>query len=230
MNPDIFDRYKRTARAAADVQFGADEAGKGPVVGSMFAAAVAGPRAAIPDDVDDSKRVPDERRARLATAVRADDRLTVGVAEVPVDRIDDPATDMNELTVAAQAEAVAAVVSDGDTGLVDAGDTDAERFADRLADRVSADVAVTAEHGADERDPHVAAASIVAKEAREAHVRRLRETYGAVGSGYPSDPTTREFLASYVAEHGDLPPPARETWRTCDDVLAAAEQSSLGDF
>jgi len=95
---------------------------------------------------------------------------------------------------------------------------------------VPAAVEVTADHGADERDPHVAAASVVAKEAREAHVRRLREEYGAVGSGYPSDPTTREFLAAYVADHGDLPPCARETWSTCDDVLGAAEQSSLGEF
>ncbi len=212
------------------VQFGADEAGKGPAVGSMFAAAVAGPRAAIPADVDDSKRLSDDERERLAAAIRGADRLAVGVAEVPVARIDDPATDMNTLTVAAQAEAVAAVAADGDAGLVDAGDTDADRFGERLAERVPADVDVTAEHGADERDPHVAAASVIAKTAREAHVENLREAYGAVGSGYPSDPTTRTFLADYVADHGDLPPCARATWRTCEDVLAAAEQSSLGEF
>ena len=52
----------------------------------------------------------------------------------------------------------------------------------------------------------------------------------AVGSGYPSDPTTRAFLADYVAENGSLPACARATWATCEDVLAAAEQSGLSDF
>jgi ribonuclease HII len=87
-----------------------------------------------------------------------------------------------------------------------------------------------AEHRADETYLLVGAASIVAKVARDAHVAALAEQYGDVGSGYPSDPATRAFLADYVAEHGELPPCARKSWSTCDDVLAAAEQSSLREF
>ncbi len=48
-----------------------------------------------------------------------------------------------------------------------------------------------------------------------------------MGSGYPSDPTTRTFLADYVDRHGELPACARRSWSTCDDVLAAASQSTL---
>jgi len=212
------------------VRFGADEAGKGPAIGSMFAAAVAGPAAAVPDDVDDSKRLSDARRADLARAIRGDDRLRTGVAEVPVERIDDPETDMNTLTVAAQAEALSAVLAGGERGVVDAGDTDEERFADRVVERLPVEADLTAEHRADGRYPHVAAASVLAKEAREAHVAALAERYGAVGSGYPSDPTTRAFLADYVDREGELPPCARASWGTCEDALAAAEQSSLGEF
>ena len=51
-----------------------------------------------------------------------------------------------------------------------------------------------------------------------------------MGSGYPSDPNTREFLESYVDTHGELPSCARESWSTCEDVLAAAEQTGLGQF
>jgi ribonuclease HII len=76
----------------------------------------------------------------------------------------------------------------------------------------------------------VGAASIIAKVARDAHVAELADEYGDVGSGYPSDPTTRTFLADYVDSHGELPPCARRSWSTCDDVLAAAEQATLGDF
>ncbi len=208
---------------------GADEAGKGPALGSMFGAAVRAPAAALPDGLADSKRLAAERREALDADLRADDRVAIGVAEVPVERIDG-AADMNTLTVAAQAEALAAVARPGDAGVLDAGDVDADRFAARVADRLSVDVDLAAEHGADERHPRVSAASVVAKVARDAHVADLADRYGAVGSGYPSDPATRSFLAGYVAEHGDLPDCARRSWSTCRDVVAAAEQSALGEF
>jgi ribonuclease HII len=214
------------------MQFGVDEAGKGPVLGSMFAAAVRAPPEALPEGVDDSKRLTDERREELADRLRADERVAVGLAEISPARID--AGNMNDLTVAAHAEALSAVVEAGDAGLCDAGDVDAERFADRVADgvtaRVDADVTVSAEHGADGVDDLVGAASVVAKSARERHVDALRETFGEVGSGYPSDPTTRTFLREHVGSTGELPDCARTSWSTCDDVLAAAEQSALGDF
>ena len=211
------------------MRFGVDEAGKGPVLGSMFAAAVRADPERLPEDVGDSKGIAPARREELAAAIRerAD---AVGVAEIPVTRIDDPETDMNTLTVAAHAGALSAVARDGLSGCVDAGDTDAERFGRRVADRVEADLAVVAEHGADETDPLVGAASIIAKVERDTHVDALADEYGDVGSGYPSDPTTREFLASYVAAHDQLPACARSSWSTCEDVLAAAQQSTLGEF
>jgi ribonuclease HII len=211
------------------MRIGADEAGKGPVLGSMFAAAVRAPPEAIPDGVDDSKRLSPARREALAADLREDDRVEVGVAEIPVRRIDGD-EDMNTLTVAAHADAIDAAAADGDAGLCDAGDTSEARFARRVAAACERDVTVRAEHGADDADPLVAAASVVAKVARDAHVAGLADAYGDVGSGYPSDPTTRAFLREYVREHGELPACARASWSTCDDVLAAAAQSALDEF
>ena len=216
--------------------FGVDEAGKGPVLGSMFAAAVACDPSALPDGIGDSKGITPDRRETLAAEIRA--VASVGVAEISVDRIDDPATDMNALTVAAHAEALAEIAGDDATGTVDAGDVNADRFGrrveDAVADACGASITVDARHGADESDPLVGAASIVAKVERDAHVDRIADRhageYDTVGSGYPSDPTTRTFLASYVEDNGALPPCARTTWSTCDDVLAANEQASLGEF
>ncbi|MEF8886073.1 MAG: ribonuclease HII [Haloarculaceae archaeon] len=227
-------------------EFGVDEAGKGPVLGSMFAAAVVADPADLPGDVGDSKGIAPQRRTELAAEVR-EVATAVGVAEVTVERIDDGETDMNSLTVAAHTEALAAALdgfdevpgSDGDgalSGYVDAGDTNAVRFerrvAEGLADRLSAGAAldVRGEHGADETYPVVGAASIVAKVERDAHVDRLAEAYGDVGSGYPNDPATTEFLHAYVAEHDALPPCARRSWKTSRDALADAAQSSLGEF
>ena len=209
---------------------GADEAGKGPVLGPMVAAAVRAPDAALPDGVDDSKRLSATRRRELADRLRGDDAVDVGVAVVTPARIDDPETDMNGLTVAAQAEAITAVAADGESVVVDAGDVDAERFGRRVREAVGAAVEMRAEHRADENHAHVAAASVVAKVERDTRIAALTEAYGDVGSGYPSDGTTREFLREYVREHGILPDCARKSWSTCADLMAAHEQSSLGDF
>jgi len=248
---------------------GADEAGKGPVLGPMVAAAVRADPAAIPEGVDDSKRLSATRREELDAALRDDDRVAVAVAVVSVDRIDDPATDMNTLTVAGQAEALSAVARDGDRAVVDAGDVSESRFAERVAGAVAAGdvdgkhpaggdtggdgaradadaaggadptagvaVDVTAEHGADESYAVVAAASVIAKVERDRIVAELDAAYhdrgyDGIGSGYPSDPSTREFLREYVDREGHLPECARTSWSTCDDVLAASEQSGLGEF
>jgi ribonuclease HII len=211
------------------VVFGIDEAGKGPVLGPMVAASVVCDESVLPEGVDDSKRLAPARREELARAIRADERIAVGVAAIEPSRIDDPGTDMNTLTVAAHAEAAARVVEDGMEGICDAGDVDAERFARRVAERLP-DVGLVAEHRADEAHRIVGAASVIAKVERDARIEALSTEYGAVGSGYPSDPTTRAFLAEYVSDHGELPACARSSWKTCEDVLAAADQRTLAEF
>jgi ribonuclease HII len=261
------------------MQLGVDEAGKGPVLGSMFAACVRAAPENLPGDVADSKRLTGEKRETLAASIR-DCADAVSVVEIPVERIDDPDTDMNGLTVAAHARAIEQVCRDdpperepgddpgtrgsggntptrepggdpgtrrpgdgppehtsgdgpvGDvvTGYLDAADTDAGRFQRRVDDRVAADVDLRAAHGADETYPIVGAASIVAKVERDAHVAALADEFGAIGSGYPGDATTREFLETFVQQEGKLPPCARRSWQTSQDVLAAVGQSSLGDF
>lgn len=211
--------------------FGVDEAGRGPAIGSMFAAAVVVPDPGVlPDGIADSKQLTPDRREALAAALHADDRVAIGIGEVTSAEIDRPDANMNALTVVAHARALEGVVRPGLSGIVDACDTSAERFARRVTEAVSVDVHLRAEHRADESDPVVGAASVVAKVARDAHVADLAAEFGEVGSGYPSDPRTRSFLAEHVAEHGDLPACARRSWQTCKDVLAAEDQSALGDF
>ena len=215
---------------------GSDEAGKGPVLGPMVAAAVRADPAVLPDAVDDSKRLTRAKRQSIAGALRDHEAVTIGVAVVSTDRIDDPASDMNSLTVAAQVESIAAVARDGDTAVVDAGDVDAARFGRRVRSGVGSagpSIDVHAEHGADAAYPLVAAASVVAKVERDARIDALDDEYpdhGPLGSGYPSDPETRTFLRRYVGDTGNLPGCARASWSTADDVLAAAEQSSLSEF
>ncbi|MFC7074041.1 ribonuclease HII [Halovenus rubra] len=211
------------------MQIGVDEAGKGPVLGSMFVAAVRADPENIPADVDDSKRLPPTRREELAEQLRkqAD---AISVAEIPVDRIDDSDTDMNGLTVAGHAKALDGV-ADGDCDCyLDAGDTNAVRFERRVGSRVNPTIDIRAEHGADEEYPIVGAASIIAKSAREDHVSSLKAEFGSVGSGYPGDDTTRTFLREFVKERGQLPACARKSWQTSRDILGEIDQAALTDF
>ncbi len=78
---------------------------------------------------------------------------------------------------------------------------------------------IICEHKADEKYKVVSAASIIAKVIRDASVRGIEEELGRrVGSGYPSDEKTMEFLRSWVEEKGKLPPWVRKSWKTCKRV------------
>lgn len=217
-------------------QIGVDEAGKGPVLGPMVAAAVRADPADLPGGIADSKTLSAATRNSLDEALRTTDAVDTAVGIVTVDEIDDPNTDMNRLTVTAQVRAIAALAETGDRVIVDAGDVSESRFGRRVTEGVASegcDVDVTAEHGADDNYRLAAAASIIAKVERDRRMAAVGTEYadiGPVGSGYPSDPTTREFLAKYVDRTGELPACARRSWSTCEDLLAAATQAGLDEF
>lgn len=210
---------------------GVDEAGRGPVLGSMFVSAVRiADESTLPDGVRDSKTLRPGVREELADEIRtvADD---IAVIEVDPRTIDAYPRGLNQLTIEASADAVRAVLDGNDTAIIaDACDVDEVRYRDSLAANLPDHVSVEAFHGADAREPIVAAASIIAKSEREAHVEKLGEQHGDLGSGYPSDPTTRSYLAEYITDHGTLPPFARRSWSTCQDLLDAHAQETLADF
>jgi len=145
----------------------------------MFAAAVHTEEpTALPDGIRGLEAALSRAPRGTGNRPAADERIAIGVAEITPARIDDPETDMNSLAVAAHAEAIEGTVGDleraGDvngpiSGLCDACDTDADRFARRVTDACSLEgLAVDARHGADDDSPLVGAASIIAKVERDA--------------------------------------------------------------
>jgi len=72
------------------------------------------------------------------------------------------------------------------------------------------------ETGADARAhrPVVSAASVIAKLMRDSEVAIIGSAYGDIGSGYPSDRRTREFLERYYRKRGDFPPIVRASYKT----------------
>ena len=67
---------------------------------------------------------------------------------------------------------------------------------------------------ADALFPIVGAASIVAKTTRDAELDALIAAHGPLGSGYPSDPETRAWLAGWVRTGHPWPSFVRTRWET----------------
>lgn len=215
------------------MRVGVDEAGRGPVLGSMFVAAVSIRDVdGLPDGIRDSKELSPSVRDELAERIAASADAT-SLVEVTPPEIDATDRNLNQLTLDASATAVNGILGTNTEQarvVADACDVSEIRYQDKLLAQLPDGPAVAAYHDADRDYPIVGAASIIAKTAREQHVAELRSEYGEVGSGYPSDPTTRAFLRAYFDATGELPECARESWGTCRDLKEAAAQESIAKF
>jgi ribonuclease HII len=109
-----------------------------------------------------------------------------------------------------------------DQAFLDAADVDAARFAGRVRTASKTSMKLVAEHKADERHHVVSAASILAKVRRDASIRELELRLGCrIGSGYPHDQDTIDFLSNWVREKRELPPCARHSWATAQRIKAS---------
>ncbi len=115
---------------------------------------------------------------------------------------------------------------------VDACDTNAERFGTRVARWAEVGrSAIVSRHKADRDLPLVAAASIVAKVLRDRAIARLQTRLGTpIGSGYPSDPITREFVRATLREPGISTPWLRRSWATTETLKPKPRTRTLESF
>ena len=205
---------------------GVDEAGKGSVLGPMVVAAVGCWREEdlAPLPIRDSKVLKPEQREAIYEVLLRD--FAVSVVTIDAAGIDEARSrmSMNDCVAELHAEVIRELKPR--SACVDACDVNAERYGRRVADCLDFPCEIISEHRADARYRIVGAASIVAKVTRDRAVRDLDEEYGNVGSGYPSDPVTIEFLKRYIRDHGSPPPCARRSWKT----VANLSQRTIADF
>ncbi len=69
----------------------------------------------------------------------------------------------------------------------------------------------TAKHKGDEIFPVVRAASIIAKVIRDREIENISKIVGNFGSGYPSDPITKQFVEAHYTK---IEPYIRKKWKT----------------
>jgi ribonuclease HII len=185
--PDL--RLEQGARARhRGLIAGVDEAGRGPWAGPVVAAAVILDPAAIPEGLDDSKRLSAQIRAALFDALMASAQVGLGI--VPVDEIDN--TNILRASLKAMAQAVADLPAAPAGLLVDG----------CHAPPVSCPV--QAVPGGDGSSLSIAAASIIAKVSRDRIMLQLGADFPHYGWERNKGYGTREH-ADAIARHGISP-------------------------
>ena len=185
-------------------QAGVDEAGRGPLVGSVFAAAVV-----LPDEYDlpgltDSKKLSERRRDELAVLIKQQ-ALAWCVAAASVEEID--RLNILHATMLAMRRAV--------HGL--------ERLPEKVwidGNRVPPDLGCEAEAviKGDSKIIQISAASVLAKTARDAEMYALAERYPQYGFERHKGYGTAEHLAALQC-HGALPE-HRRSFAPVREILA----------
>jgi len=210
---------------------GIDEAGRGPVIGPMVIAAVVVDEEKLKSleelGVRDSKKLTPGRRERLFDEIIAqlDDYVII---ELWPEEIDSREVTLNEFEVENFSKALNSLRVKPDVVYIDAADVKEGRFGEAIGKLLKFKAEIVAEHRADDKFVPVSAASILAKVVRDRAIEKLKEEYGEIGSGYPSDPRTRDFLERYYREHGDFPPIVRRTWKTVEKIRKKLESERKG--
>lgn len=194
---------------------GIDEAGRGPVIGPLVICGVMLRKSRLDElaarGIKDSKLLSPSRRQTLRGEIESLAESFELIVISP-SRID--SCNMGDLELKGMVKLIKKFLPD--QVFVDAPtsrpDSYERRISSLLVSKRRAELVV--ENRADRTYPIVGAASILAKVERDRRVRLLEKKYGALGSGYPSDPKTIDFLKSYFHIHGEFPGVVRKKWRT----------------
>ncbi|BDZ67577.1 ribonuclease HII [Methanobacterium ferruginis] len=193
---------------------GIDEAGRGSVLGPLVVGGVA-----LEEDrvkylerlgLKDSKKISPKRRIILARKIkRIAECHTVKITAKDIDMLRSRDVNLNEIEKIAINRIIGS--SNPSTCFIDSMDVKPERLTSEL-ETMHPDLKVVAEHKADDRYPIVSAASIIAKVERDRAIQEIKKEYKDIGSGYPSDPKTINFLEKMPP--GELPDFVRRSWAT----------------
>lgn len=218
---------------------GVDEAGKGPVLGSMFIGfcIIHVEKKEDIDDfqkhlkelgVTDSKKLSDFKRAQLYEQLKTKCdmkfvQLTPNILNLRMQK-----ESLNEIEISA----IVTILKAEKPQLVylDALTAKPKEYGEQIRNSLGFPCEIISENKADLTYTIVGAASIIAKELREQEVAQIKHNLKIdCGSGYPADPKTREFVKLHgkVKEYEFL---FRKEWATYKELTSNTNQKKLTDF
>lgn len=204
-NPDFSFEEAALARGLTRIA-GVDEVGRGPLCGPVTAAAVVLDPNRMPEGLNDSKKLTAKRRAELAAQIM--ESADYCVAHASVEEIDE--INIYHAAHLAMCRAVAGLSKTPDHVLVD-------------GNRVPRDLSLSAEPivKGDARSLSIAAASILAKEARDLLMVDLAQQYPGYGweknAGYPTKDHLQALLDLGVT------PVHRRSFKPVHNILCQAK-------
>lgn len=201
----------------------------GPLVVGGFCVTADRLDALVATGARDSKALTPRARERVFAALESvGTRTRVVLSPRTVDRAVGRGQ-LNDLEATAFARLIREVRPD--VAYVDACDPNRHRFGRRVAFLAGGMSRVVALHHADRDFPVVGAASIVAKVHRDRALARLRRALGEeLGSGYPSDLKTVEFIRGTLADGARVPVWVRGSWATMQRVMPRRPARTLESF
>ena len=215
---------------------GIDDAGRGPVIGSMILAGV------LLEDTDlyklktlgvkDSKLLTQAKREELFNEIIkiVKDYKIIKIYPEEIDNaLFSNTSNLNNL----EGEKMAEIINylKPEKVIVDCPSTNKKAFTTFLNKIIKVRTELLCEHKADFLFPEVSAASILAKCAREEEVEKIKKEIGEnIGSGYPGDPITKEFLKNNWAKYPEI---FRHSWSSYlqySNGKKSKKQLTLGEF
>lgn len=220
---------------------GIDEAGRGPIIGPLVIVC-----AAIPEDkmsilkengVKDSKLLSEKQRGGIFKNIEhaiKHELVIISPQEID-DAVDSQSYNLNWLEADKAADLLNKIdvklSNDVKKVIIDCPSTNINAYKNHFKEHVDSDeIELIVEHKADLNHLIVGAASIIAKETRERELLKFKRKFKIdFGSGYPSDPKTKEFLKKNwnKKEYQHL---FRKSWQTYKDLADKGKQKSIGDF
>ncbi len=210
---------------------GVDEAGRGSVMGPL----VVGSVYAEDDTILKEIRVKDSKKLTEKTRERMYDEIisacpTYKVVIINAKEIDEKRKkiSLNEIEMDMFVEAVS--LTKVDTVYADCPDPNEMMFSSAMSVRLG-NIEVIGRHKADDTYPIVSASSIIAKVTRDRVIADIQKEYGFdIGSGYPSDRETMDFIEKWIKENGCPPEHTRSTWEPVKRLMSISRNTKLTDW
>ena len=219
---------------------GVDDAGRGPVIGPMVLAGV------LVDDkqldilkklkVKDSKLLTPSQREILAVQIRKHVTAFCILRVLPeeIDTKIAAGINLNKIEALKTAEIINVLSkrTHGAEAIIDCPSNNIAAWQNYLSQHIhdKTKIRLRCEHKADVNYPVVSAASILAKVTRDEEVDKIQARIDeAIGSGYPSDPITIEFLKKYSRKYKDYGI-FRKSWQTWKTEEKKKGQRKIGEF
>jgi len=199
---------------------GVDDAGRGSLLGPLVIAGVSVKKEKIRKlksmGIRDSKKLtPSQREKLYKKIIKFVDNYYV--AKINPYTIDKSVFkhDLNNLEAKYMAKVILKLKPH--ISYVDSCDVNPSRFGKKIS-KLARNNRVKSYHHADNRFVIVSAASIIAKVNRDRAIKKIQKKYD-IGSGYPSDTKTVEFVKNYLLTRNEIPIFVRSSWKTIQTIL-----------